>query len=79
MKILVTGSAGFICSAVIRYIINNTSDSVVNVDKLTYACNFESLMKVDSSERYAFKQVAQTAKAFPKNSYGRYLTNLNRS
>ncbi|MBD5725115.1 NAD-dependent epimerase/dehydratase family protein, partial [Citrobacter freundii] len=42
MKILVTGGAGFIGSAVVRYIINNTADYVVNVDKLTYAGNLES-------------------------------------
>ena len=57
MKILVTGGAGFIGSAVIRHIINNTSDSVINVDKLTYAGNLESLFEVDSNERYAFEQV----------------------
>lgn len=56
-KILVTGGAGFIGSAVIRYIINNTQDSVVNVDKLTYAGNLESLIDVSNSERYAFEQV----------------------
>ncbi len=57
MKILVTGGAGFIGSAVIRHIIQNTNDSVVNVDKLTYAGNLESLKTVENSERYAFKQV----------------------
>ncbi|HFQ5040319.1 TPA: dTDP-glucose 4,6-dehydratase [Vibrio vulnificus] len=57
MKILVTGGAGFIGSAVIRYIIKNTNDSVVNVDKLTYAGNLESLAEVEKHERYAFEQV----------------------
>ncbi|EKO3750237.1 dTDP-glucose 4,6-dehydratase [Vibrio metschnikovii] len=57
MKILVTGGAGFIGSAVIRHIIQNTHDSVVNLDKLTYAGNLESLALVADSERYAFEQV----------------------
>lgn len=57
MKVLVTGSAGFIGSAVIRHIIRNTADSVVNVDKLTYAGNLESLAEVSADPRYAFEQV----------------------
>ncbi|HDY7777239.1 TPA: dTDP-glucose 4,6-dehydratase [Vibrio vulnificus] len=57
MKILVTGGAGFIGSAVIRHIINHTQDSVVNLDKLTYAGNLESLSDVAESSRYVFEQV----------------------
>ena len=57
MKLLITGGAGFIGSAVIRHIINNTKDEVINLDKLTYAGNLESLAEVSESSRYAFEKV----------------------
>ncbi|HHW1239787.1 TPA: dTDP-glucose 4,6-dehydratase [Escherichia coli] len=56
MKILVTGGAGFIGSAVVRHIIENTRDEVRVVDCLTYAGNLESLAPVAGSERYSFSQ-----------------------
>lgn len=55
MKILVSGGAGFIGSAVVRHIIKNTQDIVVNVDKLTYAGNLESLAEVSENNRYYFE------------------------
>ncbi|RUA16301.1 MAG: dTDP-glucose 4,6-dehydratase [Flavobacteriia bacterium] len=57
MKFLITGGAGFIGSAVIRHIIISTNDEVVNIDKLTYAGNLESLAEVSESGRYAFELV----------------------
>ena len=57
MKILVTGGAGFIGSALIRYIIKNTEDSVINVDKLTYAGNLKNLESISSSKRYNFEKI----------------------
>lgn len=56
MKVLVTGGAGFIGSAVIRHLIQD-GVSVINVDKLTYAGNLESLVDVRSSSHYAFEQL----------------------
>ena len=57
MLILVTGGAGFIGSAVIRHILNNTEFEVVNADKLTYAGNLDSLPVDDFGQRYNFEQV----------------------
>mgnify|MGYP000152866701 CR=1 FL=1 len=53
--ILVTGGSGFIGSALIRFLINHTEHRVVNLDKLTYASNTESLTDIASSERYHFE------------------------
>lgn len=57
MRILVTGGAGFIGSAVIRHIINETDHDVLNVDKLTYAGNLDSLASVSQNPRYQFAKV----------------------
>lgn len=57
MKIVITGGAGFIGSALIRHIITNTNNSVINLDKLTYAGNLESLDSIASSDRYFFEKV----------------------
>lgn len=57
MKILITGGAGFIGSAVIRHIILSTNNQVLNIDKLTYAGNLESLKEIDQHSNYQFKQI----------------------
>jgi dTDP-glucose 4,6-dehydratase len=72
MKILVTGGAGFIGSAVVRHLIQDTGDSVVNVDKLTYAGNLDNCSMVSADPRYAFAQVdicdaAAVAKLFERH------------
>lgn len=57
MKIIVTGGAGFIGSAVIRQYIQNTNHEIINLDALTYAGNLESLKAVSDHSRYYFEQV----------------------
>ena len=56
-RIIVTGGYGFIGSAFIRYIINNTSYSVLNIDNLSYSSNIESLNSIESNSRYEFKEL----------------------
>ena len=56
MNVLITGGAGFIGSAVVRYILGHTGFNVINIDKLTYAGNLESLPGVSSNSRYSFEQ-----------------------
>ena len=57
MKFMISGGAGFIGSAVIRHIINNTDHQIINIDKLTYAGNLESLQSIDDSKRYSFERI----------------------
>jgi dTDP-glucose 4,6-dehydratase len=57
LKILVTGGAGFIGSALIRYFINKTNHKILNLDKLSYSGNLKSLQSVALSSNYVFKKI----------------------
>ena len=76
MKILVTGGAGFIGSAVIRHIINDTDDIVLNIDKLTYAGNLESLKDIEQSPRYEFQQIDICDKEALEQAFASFKPNL---
>ena len=76
MKIIVTGGAGFIGSAVIRHIISNTDDEVLNIDKLTYAGNLESLRDIDQSARYNFQQIDICDKEALEQAFSSFKPNL---
>ena len=56
-SILVTGGAGFIGSELVRHLVENTEHTVVNVDKLTYSGNLQSLVTVVSNENYIFEKI----------------------
>jgi len=57
MKIFITGGAGFIGSSLVKYIIKNTDDIVINIDKLTYSGNQDSLREVESNKNYFFEKI----------------------
>jgi len=76
MNILVTGGAGFIGSAVLRLLISETEHTVINVDKLTYAGNLDSLTEIDSNERYHFERVDICDQSSVEALFEKYLPDL---
>lgn len=76
MKILITGGAGFIGSAVIRHIINHTEHHVLNIDKLTYAGNLESLAEIEKNPRYFFESLDICNTAAIESAFNRFQPNL---
>ena len=57
LRSVVTGGAGFIGSALIRHIISNSEYKVINIDKLTYSGNLESLKSIEANSNYIFEQM----------------------
>ena len=72
MRILITGGAGFIGSAVIRQYINDTTHDVINLDDITYAGNLQSLSSIADSDRYTFVQVNICDSVELKETFDRY-------
>ena len=72
MRILITGGAGFIGSAVIRQYINDTTHDVINLDDITYAGNLQSLSSISDSDRYKFVQVNICDSVQLKETFDRY-------
>ncbi|MFY8273995.1 dTDP-glucose 4,6-dehydratase [Pseudoalteromonas sp. SSDWG2] len=71
-KIFVTGGAGFIGSALVRFLINETDNQVINIDKLTYAGNLESLESIAQNERYSFEQADIVDKDAMRSLFTKY-------
>ena len=72
LKYLVTGGAGFIGSALIRHLINELKHEVINIDKLTYAGNLESLESVSSNKLYTFERIDICNRAEMRRIFGHY-------
>lgn len=72
MVYLITGGAGFIGSSLVRYLITNTNDTVINIDKLTYASNLDSLSDIDNNKNYFFEKVDICDKDSLARIYTRY-------
>ena len=74
--ILITGGAGFIGSELIRYLIGNTDHKIVNIDKLTYSGNLESLNSIKSHKNYFFEQVDICDQNELKRIFRKYKPNM---